>query len=92
MERIDDLEVGERDEAKAHPLLELLELRDIVRKYLKDHGLDGLGCEDCSCGIDDLMPCGEPRIDCKAGYLMPCPEDCEFHEDGCDWHIGSWRG
>lgn len=61
-------------------------VKEIVKKYLEDNGFDGLWSEyDCACKKDNLMPCGgEDILNCEAGYLMPCPEDCGEH----DWHIG----
>ena len=58
----------------------------IVEKYLKDNGYDGLYETDseCACGISDLQPCGEAFHDCVAGYAFPCT--CGDHHD---YHIGS---
>mgnify|MGYP006987954627 CR=1 FL=1 len=45
-------------------------LEEIVRDWLSRHGYDGL-CypeEECGCGIDDLMPCSQPSLNCVAGY------------------------
>ena len=38
--------------------------KDIIIAKLKELGADGLCCEDCGCGIDDLFPCGEDCLDC----------------------------
>jgi len=51
-------------------------LEDIVRDWLLDHGYDGL-CypeEECGCGINDLMPCGQPSLNCVAGHRIEAPE------------------
>ncbi|WP_295438173.1 hypothetical protein, partial [Thiolapillus sp.] len=32
--------------------------RDMVAAYLREHGFDGLFCDECGCSLDDLMPCG----------------------------------
>lgn len=56
----------------------------IVLKYLEDNGYDGLGCEHCSCLVEDLMPCdtfGNYIGGCEPGYNIPCPG----HEGGCDF-------
>lgn len=68
-------------------------IKEIVEKYLKDNGFDGLYCGDeCACGTNDLMPCGEPIADCKAGYYCKCdPETCTADGD-CDFHIGPVKG
>ena len=59
----------------------------IVREYLKANGFDGLMEEDGECGCDlaGLMPCDETPTKCRAGYKIPCPEDCQEH----DWHISA---
>ena len=64
------------------------ELREIVSAYLAEHGFDGLFDLDgeCACAIDDLFPCGNPTMNCAAGYEKPC--DCGDH----DWHIGPRDG
>jgi len=52
-------------------------LKEIVTKWLKENGYDGL-CEvmtECGCGLDDLMPCGEPKEDCEAGHEVKAPKD-----------------
>jgi len=33
-------------------------VEEIIKEYLTTNGYDGLCCEDCGCGIDDLAPCG----------------------------------
>ncbi len=38
--------------------------KDIIIAKLKELGADGLCCEDCGCGLDDLCPCGEDCLDC----------------------------
>ena len=61
---------------------------DIVLKYLKDNGYDGLLDRhgECGCEIDDLAPCGEMQETCEAGYQAICSDKCD-HGTGCDWHI-----
>jgi len=61
--------------------------KEIVEKYLRDNGYDGLTDGECACGLEDLMPCGDFGSDCVPGYKVPCPGpdkcpaggDCEFH-------------
>jgi len=44
-------------------------VKEIVEKYLRENGYDGLYCEDCGCRLDDLIPCDWGDFqDCKAGY------------------------
>lgn len=55
---------------------------EIIEKYLKENGYDGLYRTGCGCMIGELFPCANYPDDCKAGYKVPC--DCE---DGCNWHM-----
>ena len=47
-----------------------MELKEIVKDWLKQKGFDGLCEYDCECGceIDDLMPCDQPGPRCLAGF------------------------
>ena len=47
-------------------------VKDIVIKYLKDNGFDGLCYEDCGCDIDDLAPCWNNYEDCQPAYKHVC--------------------
>ena len=48
---------------------------EIVKKYLKDNGCDGLCTDDCGCHLDDLMPCCEfSLIHCVPGYEISVEE------------------
>lgn len=62
-------------------------VKEIVIKYLKEKGFDGLYTEDCGCSIDDLMPCdGFGCIgECEAGVKKDCVK-CGGKEctEGCD--------
>ena len=61
---------------------------EIVKKYLKENGYDGLYSEDCGCEVDDLAPCCEYGMECESGYRLPCdPKTCTADGD-CDFHIG----
>jgi hypothetical protein len=50
-------------------------IKDIVEKYLKENNCDGLFNDDaeCGCDIDDLSPCTQCDLECKAGFKTPCP-------------------
>lgn len=66
-------------------------VREIVKKYLKENGFDGLWKGECGCEITDLWPCedfmGNAPNNCSPGYKVPCvPEDCP-NGGGCRWHI-----
>jgi hypothetical protein len=51
-------------------------VKEIVIKYLKDNGYDGLYSDDCGCMIDDLIPCsGYGSMDmCELGVKKDCHE------------------
>ena len=52
-------------------------VREIVLKYLKGNGYDGLcNSENCSCDVDGLIRCSGNSENCEAGYKMKCK--------GCD--------
>lgn len=48
-----------------------LDLNEMVIKYLKDNGFDGLCSDECGCTLDDLFPCETPSADCCGGYSHP---------------------
>ena len=66
-----------------------MEVRDIVKNYIKDNGFDGLfNGRECACSIDDLFPCGGEYINkCEPGYKSVCT--CGL---GCDFDIGAKPG
>ena len=43
-------------------------VKEIVIKYLKNEGYDGLCGDDCGCLIDDLFLCGPCFSDCRPGW------------------------
>lgn len=72
-----------------------------LRKYLTMHlsidGYDGLCVPGtCGCGYDgstwDLMPCGNPSLECEPAWHCKCAETpectdhghCDTESDGCD--------
>jgi hypothetical protein len=62
-----------------------IEMKDLVIEALKSKGLNGLQNfegDGCACRIDDLMPCDEPKSDCKACVLV-VKKDCGVDE--CEW-------
>lgn len=68
-------------------------VKDIIKKYLKDNGYDGLyNSGECACLVNELAPCDSADIfRCEAGYYVKCdhnPETCPLGGDpDCDWHI-----
>lgn len=66
-----------------------MNIRDIIKEYLKAQGFDGLYNEfECGCEIKDLMPCSEPDVNCSPGYKKSCcGEDCIYGDQDTAWHI-----
>lgn len=70
-------------------------VREIVIEKLKAMGAAGL-CnpdEECGCGLDDFLPCGEMNMECEPARKIPCPGNdpldetqCENAEYGCSHH------
>jgi hypothetical protein len=49
----------------------MMDVKQIVTEWLKEHGYDGLYFEsDCGCLLDDLMCCEECFDTCMPGYKM----------------------
>lgn len=61
---------------------------------LRAMGADGLCCDDCGCGLDDLMPCsGEDVQQCVPAKARPMtPEELAehygeyMHDANCAWY------
>lgn len=49
---------------------DLIDIGDILKKWLKDNGFDGLVNLDvpCGCCVDDFAPCGDSVLDCYPAY------------------------
>ncbi len=64
--------------------MEIPEITEILEDWLKKNGFDGLINDDekCTCLLDDLCPCREPKIDCYAGTIEDCddPKNCDFED------------
>uniref|UniRef100_A0A6M3JQ24 Uncharacterized protein n=1 Tax=viral metagenome TaxID=1070528 RepID=A0A6M3JQ24_9ZZZZ len=61
---------------------------EIIQKYLKENGFDGLYSPDeCACIIGDLVPCCNSPMECQPGYKIPC--GCG---EGHDFDIGKKKG
>lgn len=48
----------------------------LLQKALSDMGADGLACDGCGCGSDDLAPCGDNLLGCRAAKFDE--ETCEY--------------
>ncbi|MDP2365057.1 MAG: hypothetical protein Q8M94_14970 [Ignavibacteria bacterium] len=74
-------------------------VKEIIEKYLRENGYDGLFYEECFCEIDDLFPCDEDGIncelgiDCEPGYKQDCSKCIKRNgiiecRNEWDWCIG----
>ena len=52
------------------------------------HGLYNLKL-DCDCYLNDLMPCGDPCMECCPGYLQPLTDEDRI--DDIRFRIGSTK-
>ena len=64
-------------------------VHDLVVKWGKEHGYDGLFNDECACLWDDLAPCCDGIGEgCEFGIKKDCTEACgEWHE----WEPGGWH-
>lgn len=51
-------------------------VREIVVAHLKAGGFDGLACDGCGCGLDDLMPCSMDAMECRTAKRHDCDGTC----------------
>ena len=59
-----------------------MNVRNITKLWLEEHGCDGL-CDpdfECACCLDDLCPCGMSPLLCQPGRIInrrmyPVPDD-----------------
>ena len=61
--------------------------REIIKKYLEDNKYDGLFNveNECSCLLNDLMPCGECDAGyCKAGVIKGRCKCSDYDPEKCD--------
>ena len=63
-------------------------VKEIIEKFLDEHGYDGLYNEngECACKRDDLMPCrhycGDGQESCCVGYLQPITDTDTYFKIG----------
>lgn len=55
----------------------MITVQDIVAKWLKENGYNGLWHDEGPCGCDGSAPCGEPNYDCCAAFEGPGGEDAD---------------
>jgi hypothetical protein len=56
--------------------------KEIIIKYLKENGFDGLAGDNCGCGIDELCPCDGNPMECSPA--IKTRQDCEECKEKCD--------
>ena len=44
--------------------------KEILIEWLNQNGYDGLYGDECGCFIDDLIPCGDAFMNCRAGVKI----------------------
>ena len=59
-------------------------VQEIVKEYLTTHGYDGLYNEDCGCQINNLSPCGDDIIFCRAGCKTMITEENQRYYPDCE--------
>jgi len=49
-----------------------MRIRNLICRYLREHGYDGLFNRDldCACEAANIAPCGEISCECEAGYRV----------------------
>lgn len=70
-------------------------VKDILKKWLKDNGYDGLCARECGCGLREFMPCSCDGIqDCRPAYFAPCSRQrrrtCELGGDCPSYIVGCY--
>lgn len=78
MEGVIDLTIKENWEAELNRIAQIqkkkqIPISQIVEKYLRDNGFDGLcnGDFECGCGLNSLCACEYPDwVNCIPGYKM----------------------
>ena len=68
-----------------------MNVKQIVKEYLKTNGYDGLFNEngECCCNFEEIEGCpfcDDIPCDCRPGYKVPCPDDCDIEHN---FHISS---
>ena len=63
-----------------------MEVKDIVREYLRKNNYDGLVNEwhICGCSHDDLAPCGQISDYCEPAYRCGLRDHRLYYADAAD--------
>lgn len=66
-------------------------IKEIIADYLLLNGYDGLYCDECACGDDNLMPCDSDGLQhCQPGYKWDCKK-CPNEKNG-DYYCPNYDG
>ena|GEM_PF-3404563 len=68
-----------------------MNVKQIIKNYLKENGFDGLCCNSCGCGLNKLFDCdGDGMEKCQPGYKHTGPEKngrAKINKDGLyEWY------
>ncbi len=69
----------------------MMTVLEIIQKYLKDNGYDGLAGDECGCGFDNLATCDTP-LACNPGWKCPKPGPCSEWEDSDTYYCALRHG
>lgn len=58
-------------------------VRELIERYLRKEGYDGLAGDECGCGLENLMPCDTP-LNCVPGHAVPFGCSVPGHAVPCD--------
>lgn len=75
-----------KDEDKGQERGSGMNVAQIVKKYLEEHGFDGLAGDRCGCSKDYLMACDICPSDCEPAYIKRCIcTECKEKCENFDW-------
>ncbi len=60
----------------------MITVTEIVIKYLRENGFDGLCGDECGCGIEDLAPCQEGWSECVPAHARILGPDEHLNDCG----------
>jgi hypothetical protein len=74
---------------------EIMLIKDILEKYLKENGFDGLCWGSCGCVIGDLCPCESSLLNCEPAYKLSYDElsddQKKFIDEEYDYYMMTWK-
>ena len=60
-------------------------VHEMVKAYMREHGIKGLCADWCGCSVDDIEPCGDMNGECESAEQRRCPAgaECQYGLDEC---------